>query len=88
MESLNTELTPAILALVPVIAGVIQVLKRAKGAEALKPWLSIIALALGVGLCYATKVPEPILPGIIVGLMSSGAYSVLKNGVGATTKKK
>jgi len=31
-----------------------------------------------VGLAYLTKVPEPILPAIVVGLMASGAYDALK----------
>jgi len=38
----------------------------------------VLSVALGIVLAYLTKVPDPIVPGIMVGLAASGGYSFLK----------
>lgn len=78
MEDLTFEMTPQVLALIPVVAAILQILKRIEPIQQVKQWLPFIAIGLAVGLAYLTKVPEPILPAIVVGLMASGAYDALK----------
>jgi hypothetical protein len=79
------ELSPKLLALVPVIAAIIQILKRLPQLQALKAWLPVVSVVLGIGFAYLNKVPDPIVPGITLGLLASGAYDVLKGAAASKT---
>ena len=76
----NAELTPATI---PIIAAaVIQFLrifppiaKLIAGKE--KDILPILSMLLSVGLAYLTKVPNPIVAGVLLGLAASGGYDLL-----------
>ena len=78
MENLTIELTPAMLALVPVVAAILQVLKRVEAIQKVKAWLPFAAIGVALALGYLTKMPDPIIPSIIIGLVSSGGYDLLK----------
>ncbi len=84
MEDLTFQMTPQVLALIPVVAAILQVLKRIEPIQQVKQWLPFIAIALSIGLAYLTKVPDPIMPGIVAGLMAGGSYDLLR---GAKPKK-
>jgi hypothetical protein len=78
MENLSLELTPAMLVLVPMVAAVIQFIKKIPQLASYHEWLPLVSLALGVGAAYLQKLPDPIMAGIIIGLTASGAFDVLK----------
>lgn len=72
------------MALVGVIAVVVQQLKGIKPIEDLKAKVpniyNIISMGLGVGAAYLLAIPNPIIAGITMGLMASGAYSATRKG--------
>lgn len=78
MESLNIDLTPELLALVPVVVALLQLAKSFQWFEALKQWAPFIAIGIAFGLAKASGVTEPIMPSIIVGLVASGGYDLFK----------
>ncbi len=78
MDELTLQLTPTMLAIVPAVAAILQVAKRFKAVEVLKPWFPFISIVIALGLCYAAKMPDPIAPSIVIGLVASGSYDVLK----------
>jgi len=85
MENLTVALTPAMLALVPVVAAILQVLKQVELMQKMKQWLPFCSIGIALGLGYLTKMPEPILPSVLIGLVASGGYDLLK--LGSSTKK-
>lgn len=78
MENLTTTLTPEMLALVPIVAAILQVVKNIKAIEKLKDWFPFFSVAIAYGLCYYSNVAEPVLPAILIGLTASGAYDLVK----------
>jgi len=84
MESLNIQLTAEMLAMVPIAAAIIQLLKGLEILEQAKNWIPFIGLAISCGLAYLTKLPQPIYSGIIIGLVANGGYDLLR----APTKTK
>ena len=89
MENLSTELTtelgPQALALVAVIAVLVQQLKRIPYVVSLKeklPIFVICSMALGIAAAHYQGIVNPIVAGIVMGLMASGAYSAAKNNSG------
>jgi len=84
MFNSETNLPPE---LIPVIVGAaIQFFKAMpyigkfiEGKE--KDLLPVLAMAIGVGLAFATKLPNPIVMGVILGLTSAGGYDLLKSKV-------
>lgn len=77
----NTNLPPE---LIPVIvAAILQFVKTIPPIAKLiagkeKDLLPILAMAVGVGLAYATALPNPIVMGIILGLTACGGYDLLR----------
>ncbi len=84
MESLTIELTPEMLAMVPVVAAILQLAKRFVFVEKIKSFLPLIAIAISLGITYAGKMPDPILSSIIIGLTAVGGFELVK----APKKKK
>ena len=82
MENLTVSLTPEMLALIPVVAAIIQLLKRVEAVKKLTAWLPFAAIGIALGLNYYTNIPEPVLPSIIIGLVASGGYDLLKGSTG------
>lgn len=86
MENLNIELTPAMLALVPIVAALIQILKKilaikyipAEVGIFIKELLPFASILIAFGLLYFQNLVEPLLPAIIIGLIAAGGYDVLK----------
>ena len=78
MNEITVQLTPEMLALVPVVAAIIQLIKRFDFVEKIKSYLPLISIGLGVGLSFATQMPDPVIPGLIIGLAASGGYDLLK----------
>ena len=82
MDSFATELSAEAMALVGVIAVIIQQVKGIKPIENLKTRVpniyNILSMGLGVGAAYMLAIPNWPIAGIIMGLMASGAYSTTK----------
>lgn len=86
MENLNVELTPAMLALVPIVAAIIQVLKKFLAIKQIPTEVSIfikgllpfVSMAVAFGIMQYQKVPEPLLPALMIGLTAAGGYDLFK----------
>lgn len=76
MEAL-TFITPFTLALIPVVTGLVEVVK---GAGLPSRFAALAAIVLGIGLSFlvADGLPAIIIGGIVVGLSASGLYSGTK----------
>lgn len=75
---MEVNLTPEMLALIPVVAALLQVLKNIKAVQNIKEWLPYVSVGLALGLGYLTKMENPIIPSIVIGLMASGGYDLVK----------
>ena len=87
MENLNVELTPGMLALIPIVAALIQVLKDkvlvikyipAVISESVKGILPYISIGIALGLLHYQQISEPLIPSIIIGLTACGGFDALK----------
>ena len=68
-----------VIGLVALVAAMLQMLKAIPLVDKFKPWLPVASVGLGVLMAFWTKIPEPIVPGIMVGLAASGGYSFMKS---------
>lgn len=78
LEDYSLTLTPAMLALVPVVAAILQFAKRIKAVQEIKEWLPVISIGLSFGLAQLTKLPDPIIGSVVIGLVACGSYDLLK----------
>ena len=87
MIDLTTQLNEKAMILVPIIAVLVQEFKRspwiAKLADKI-PIYTLIAAALGVGGAFLQGLGNPVVTGIMIALMASGAYSAAKVANGKT----
>jgi len=80
------EFTEVMMLLIGVIAAIIQGFKKfidakatsEKPLAAVKPFLPIASIALGVAGCYVTKQANPIVAGIVVGASAVFGYGFVK----------
>lgn len=73
----NEFLTPAMLALVPVVMALVQLLKMYVGSK----WAPLMSLVVGIIVAFfvpALTTGMTILGGIVLGLISAGVYSGVK----------
>lgn len=79
MDDLTVLLTPAMIAMIPLVAVIIQTLKKTSDKfekySKLLPYLSVV---IAFGLIYLLKIESPLLPAIIIGLAASGGYDMAK----------
>lgn len=81
MESIT--LTPEMLAIIPGIALVLQLLKNVPAFAKIGAWMPFVSI--GVGIIYAVlskmgaDVGAQVLTGILMGVAASGGYDTLKN---------
>lgn len=71
-------LTPEMVALVPVIAGVLQALKKIPIIDQIKAYMPFVSMLLGLGIVYAQTSEIQIIPAVMIGLTASGLYSGVK----------
>ncbi len=71
-------LSPAMLMFVPVVAAVLEVLKKIPLIERIKEWMPFLSMGLSLGVIYAQAGELQIMPAVVMGLMASGAYSSVK----------
>ena len=71
-------LTPAMLALVPIVTMIMQMLKQMKPYYRIKAYTPIITCGISVGLAFAVSISNPIVAGIIIGVTASAGYDQFK----------
>ncbi len=74
----ETVLTPEMLVFVPVVASILEVLKRIPVIDKIKEWMPFMAIAASIGVIYAQTNEVQVMPAVVMGLMASGAYSSVK----------
>ena len=74
----DIQLAPEMLALVPLVAAVLQVMKKIPIIDSLKEYMPFIAMVLSIGAVYAVTTELQIMPAVVMGLMASGAYDGVK----------
>ena len=72
------QLAPEMLMLVPVVAALLEVLKKIPLIAGIKEWMPFLAMLMGLGVIYAQTGEAQVMPAIVMGLMASGAYSSVK----------
>jgi len=77
MDSTIT-LTPAMMALVPVVALLMEVAKKLPYYNKIQGYSPVLAMGIGVGLAVASSVANPVIAGILIGIASSYGYDVFK----------
>lgn len=79
LEDFTIQLTPQMMALVPVVALFLQVLKKIEAIQTVKAWFPFVSIAIAFGLCYSLgEVENAVLSSIVIGLVASGSYDLLK----------
>ena len=81
MIDLSTELSEKAIILVPIVAVLVNELKRSAWILSLQnklPIFTLLSIALGIGGAYLQTIPNPIMAGFIIGIMASGIYSASK----------
>lgn len=71
-------LTPAMLALVPTVAMILQVIKKTPIFNYVKPYYPIISCATGILVAYCSGMDNSIVAGLMIGLSASAGYSQFK----------
>ena len=85
---MNIELTPGMLALIPIVAVIVQTFKRIidkapipeSTVTFIKEFLPIVSMLVAflILLSIYKQASPNILPGMIIGLTASGSYSAVK----------
>lgn len=79
LNSLTSTLTPAAVMLIPLVAGIVQMIKWLPVVVKYKDYLPFASLGLGILLAYINHIANPIMIGIIVGLAATGSYETIKD---------
>jgi hypothetical protein len=77
------QLTPAMLGMVPVVALVLQIIKKLPFATKVLPYMPIISIGVGIGAALATSIANPIVAGVLIGVAASAGYDQFKKINGA-----
>ena len=79
MEQYTITLTPQMLALVPVVATILQLAKTIKPLEKIKAYFPFVGIGVSYGLCVVTGAANPVISAILIGLVAAGGYDMLKS---------
>ena len=78
MEDLTLNLTPEVLALIPIVAAILQVVKGISAVNKLKQWFPFFGIAIAYGLGLASGATDPVIQSVLVGLVAAGSYDLFK----------
>ena len=84
-ENLTITLTPAMMAIVPVVAALLQVAKTFPIVVKFKAYMPVFSIVIAGVIAHLAKVEDPYMAGVLIGLASSTGYDLFK---GLTTTKK
>jgi len=76
MENLPVEITPELIPVI--IIGAVQLLKRIPQMTKIKGWFPIIGIGLGIGLSFYMRFENPVVLGLVAGLVAAKSYDILK----------
>jgi prepilin signal peptidase PulO-like enzyme (type II secretory pathway) len=79
-------LVAAMLAIVPVVAIILQAVKQTPIGGKLSAYMPFISMAIGVAAAFIAKMPNPVGAGVVIGLLASGSYSAF-SGVSSISAK-
>jgi len=79
MDNLSIELTPGMLALVPIVGALLQMLKKISYVERFKEWLPLVSMLISFGFLYYQNISDPLLPAVIIGLTACGGFDLMKS---------
>ena len=84
MAQFGIELSPSMLAFVPLVAFLVQLIKETGLVENVKGLLPLVAIGLGIACSFLaakglTTWYDPVLPGVMIGILATGGYEAFKN---------
>lgn len=71
-------LTPEMLALVPIIASILEIMKRIEVIDKVKKWMPFISMLMSLGVIYLKTGEVHAISALVMGLIASGLYSSVK----------
>lgn len=74
----NITVTPDMLIIMPVIAVILQKFKDIPILKDYTAYFPFLSIGLGIGLAFLFKVQQPVVVGLLAGLVTSGGYDALK----------
>lgn len=80
MEEFSITLTAEMMSLVVVVGALLQVAKKIKALEQAKQWFPYIGIGIAFALCSysGVEVEDPIMTSVLIGLVASGGYDLLR----------
>ena len=90
----SVTLTPQMLVVVPIIGGLVQMLKQVPFIQKQTAWLPLLTVAVSIAVSFAMRFEDPVMAGLLIGLAAGGGYDLLRlpgkvraNGNGMTAAK-
>ena len=80
MDAFNVDFTPAMYVLVFCTAALIQFAKKIPTVANYSDFFPLLSCLVGVGLAFSQSVANPVVSGIIIGMVASGSYCLVKTG--------
>jgi hypothetical protein len=74
----SVTLTPQMLVVVPVIGGLVQMVKQVPFIRKQAAWLPLVTVLLGVAVAFGLRFDDPVMAGLLMGLASGGGYDLLR----------
>jgi len=78
MENLSFNFTPDLFPLIFCVAALIQFVKKIPLLSRYSDWLPLLSCLLGIGVAYLQHIGNPLVSGIVIGVIASGSYELLK----------
>ncbi len=80
MDNMTVTITPAMMALIPLIAAILQVAKRIKLFGNIKEYFPFISIGLTYAIIWVSGGIEgnAVIAALIIGLVASGAYDMVR----------
>lgn len=82
MENFSFNFTPDMFAIVFCVAAVVQMLKRIPNVAQFSDWFALLSCVLGIGSAFLMGFDKPVIAGMIIGMVASGSYSLVKGAAG------
>jgi len=81
-ETMTIELTPQMLAVIPILAMVLEMVKGIAPLAWLKPWMPFVAVGLSFGAAVlfgiGSTLEQQVIAGVLMGLATSGGYDAVR----------
>lgn len=78
MEEFTVTLTAQMMSLVVVVGALLQIAKKIKALEQIKQWFPFLGIGIAFALCKYSGIEDPVMSSVLIGLVSSGGYDLLR----------